>query len=266
MRVALKLAYFGTNFSGSQYQPNVRTVEGELFKAFRAIGIEPENAGYRCAGRTDAGVHAFGQVVAINVEEAKAVLPRILNSHLPEDIIVWAWAKVSSAFDPRRDATSRVYAYVLPAKGYDISAMRKAAKLLIGTHDFTNFTKKFGEGTNCVRTIYNIELRINGDFVIFEIEGNAFTWNMVRCIISALESVGSGRRSVEWFEDMLDPERHRERIEPAPAYGLILKDVKYKGVEFEVDDYAWKTLQVRFSDIVSYHGTIYKLFSMFVED
>lgn len=262
MRIALKLAYIGTNFHGFQYQPNVRTVEGELFKAFEELGIDVEKANYKCAGRTDAGVHAFGQVVALNVE--KPIFPRAINAHLPDDITVWAWAKVSDDFNPRR-AKSRIYNYVLFSKDYDISAMRKAAKLLLGTHDFSNFTKKFGEGESCVRTIYNVELRVDKEFIILELEGNAFTWNMVRCIVTALEEVGSGHRDLEWFESMLNPEKHRERIEPAPPYGLILKDVTYDGVEFEVDEYAWKTLQHRIENVVKYHGTIYKLFSMFVE-
>jgi tRNA pseudouridine38-40 synthase len=261
MRIALKFAYLGTNFSGFQFQPDKRTVEGELFKALKTAGIEVKEARYKSAGRTDAGVHAFGQVIAIDAN--KVVLPRVLNASLPSDIVAWAWAKVGSNFNPRK-AASRTYIYILPAKGHDISAMRKAARLLLGTHDFTNFTKKFGE--NCVRTIYNAELRIDGDFLILEIEGNAFTWNMVRCIATTLEAVGSGRRSVEWFAEMLNPEKHKERIEPAPAYGLILKDVRYSGVEFEVDDYAWRALQTRLAEVISYHGTIYKLFSMFVRD
>ncbi len=262
MRVALKLAYFGTKFAGFQYQPDKRTVEGELFKAFEKIGIDPKKADYKCAGRTDAGVHALGQVIAVNVEDAKRVLPRILNSHLPEDVIVWAWAKVEDSFNPRY-ATSRKYIYVMYLdEEYDVSAMRKAAKMLVGTHDFSNFTKKFGEGQNCVRTVYNIELRMNGEFLIFEIEGNAFTWNMVRCIVTALQEVGSKHRSVEWFEKMLSPEKYKERVEPAPPYGLILKDVKYSNVEFEVDDYAWNTLKSKIRNLVEYHGTIYKLFSL----
>jgi len=262
MRVALKLAYIGTNFAGFQYQPDERTVEGELFRAFEFLGIDAKKANYKCAGRTDAGVHAFGQVVALNADP-KEVLPRVINSHLPDDVVVWAWAKVRDDFNPRY-ATSREYTYVLYSRGYDISPMRKAAKLLLGTHDFTNFTKKFGEGKSCVRTIYDIELRINGDFLIFEVEGNAFTWNMVRCIVSALQAVGSRHRSVEWFEEMLNPEKHKERIEPAPANGLILKDIKY-GFDFEVDDYAWRTLQIKLENLIAYHGTIYKLFSLFAE-
>ncbi len=262
MRLAYKIAYFGLNFHGSQYQPKVRTVEGELFKAFEKLGIEPKKSRYRCAGRTDAGVHAFGQVIAINTKET--ILPRMLNGHLPEDIVAWAWAKVKSNFNPRK-AKSRRYMYVLPTENYDVSVMRKATKLLIGTHDFCNFTRGFGREKSCVRTIYNVELRIDKDFVIFEIEGNAFTWNMVRCIVTALEEVGSRRRDIGWFERMLDPKKHRERIEPAPPYGLVLKDIRYDEVEFEIDKYAWKSLQSKIVKKMHYYGTIYKLLSSFVE-
>ncbi|RLI74776.1 tRNA pseudouridine(38-40) synthase TruA [Archaeoglobales archaeon] len=262
MRLAFKIAYFGLNFHGSQYQPDVRTIEGELFKAFKKLGVDPKKSRYRCASRTDTGVHAFSQVIALNSKEV--IPPRMLNANLPEDITVWAWAKVKSTFDPRK-AKSRRYMYVLPTKNYDISAMRKATKLLLGTHDFCNFTRGFGGEESCVRTIYNVELRIDRDFVIFEIEGNAFTWNMVRCIVTALEEVGSRHRDIEWFEKMLDPEKHRERIEPAPPHGLILKDIKYDDVEFETDEYAWKTLQNKFSKKASYYGTIYKLLSSFIE-
>lgn len=262
MRIAFKLAYLGNYFSGFQFQPDKPTVEGELFKAFENLGIDARNAGYASAGRTDAGVHALGQVIAINTDTC--IKPRKINSYLPENITVWASARVGDDFNPR-NAKSRTYLYALYTGKYDISAMRKAAKLVIGTHDFKNFTKKFGEGKSCLRTVYNAELRLDGDFLIFEIEGNAFTWNMVRCIISALESVGSKHRSVDWFEDMLNPEKHRERIEPAPPYGLILKDVKYEGIKFEVDDYAWRTLQSRLRNIVGFYGSIYRIFSNFIE-
>lgn len=258
MRYAFKIAYFGKNFHGSQYQPNVRTVEGELIKALEKLGMK--NVKLKSAGRTDAGVHAFGQVVSFESEDK--MFPRILNSVLPEDITAWAWAKVSDDFNPQK-AKSRTYMYVLFGKDFDISVMRKAVKLLIGTHDFSNFTKKFGEGESCVRTIYRADIRAEREFTIFEIEGNAFTWNMVRCIVSALSEVGKHHRNLEWFKKLLNPEKYRERLEPAPPYGLVLKDVKYEDVEFEIDDYALKTLQTRFEKIIEYHGVVYKLFSFF---
>ncbi len=258
MRFAFKVAYFGENFHGSQYQPDQRTVEGEIINALKRLGVE--NPKIKSAGRTDAGVHAYGQVIAFDSEEK--IFPRMLNSELPEDIVAWAWAKVPDSFDPRR-AKSRVYTYVMYGSDFDISSMRKAVKELVGVHDFSNFTKKFGEGENCVREIYSAEIRADREFIIFEIEGNAFTWNMVRCLITALIEVGKQHRSVEWFRELLNPEKYKERVEPAPPYGLILKDVKYDDVEFEVDDYAFKTLQSMIERRIAYNGTLFKLFSLF---
>ncbi len=258
MRYAFKIAYFGLNFHGSQYQPDVRTVEGEVIRSLKKIGVE--NPDLRFASRTDAGVHAIGQVIAFSSNES--VLPRMLNAELPDDITAWAWARVGEDFDPRK-ASRRTYVYVMFGSDFDVARMRKALKILVGTHDFSNFTRKFGEGNRCVRTIYNADIRVNKEFVIFEFTANAFTWNMVRCLVSALAEVGRNHRSMEWFAEMLHPERHRERIEPAPPYGLVLKDIEYEGVEFEVDDYAFKTLSHRIERIIEYHGVIYKLFSLF---
>ena len=257
MRFAFKVAYFGENFHGSQYQPDQRTVEGEIINALRKLGVEKPNV--KSAGRTDAGVHAYGQVIAFDSEEK--IFPRMLNSELPEDIVAWAWAKVPESFDPRR-AKSRVYTYVMYGSDFDISSMRKAVKELIGVHDFSNFTKKFGEGENCVRESYSADIRADREFIIFEIEGNAFTWNMVRCLVTALIEIGKQHRSVEWFRDLLNPEKYKERVEPAPPYGLILKDVKYDDVVFEVDDYAFKTLQPRMEGRIAKNGPLFKLFSL----
>lgn len=101
MRVALKLAYIGTEFHGSQIQPNVETVEGELFKALRTSIIEsPKSANYTCAGRTDAGVHALEQVVSFDTDKLNLAIPRVINSELPSGIWVWAHAEVPLALMP----------------------------------------------------------------------------------------------------------------------------------------------------------------------
>ncbi|MCS7121478.1 MAG: tRNA pseudouridine(38-40) synthase TruA [Archaeoglobaceae archaeon] len=257
MKIALKVAYFGDNFAGSQYQPDARTVEGELLKALKNFKVED----LKIASRTDAGVHAYGQVVAFDCNDL--VTPRMLNSFLPEDVTAWAWAKVDEKFNPKK-AKSRTYLYVTIAKNLKTSEMKKAAEILIGTHDFSNFTKKFGEGKSCVRTIYSADVKSDGESILFEIEGNAFTWNMVRCLVTALLEVGSGRKNLSWFEDLLNLKR-RERVEPVPAYGLILKDVKYDGVEFEVDNYAFETLKKRLEKRVFRAGVEYKLFSYFIK-
>jgi tRNA pseudouridine38-40 synthase len=261
MRIAYKFGYFGENFFGSQYQPNLRTVEGELFRAFNELGIDPGLARYRCSSRTDAGVHALGNVFAIDVE-IKKCFPRVLNSKLPEDITVWAWAKVDDDFDPRKQAVSRVYSYVLLKSDVDVSVMRKAASMIEGTHDFSNFTKKFSESSSNIRTLRSVDVRIDDKFITIELEGNAFTWNMVRNIATALEMIGKGVRDLNWLESMLTPEKYTERMEPSPPYGLVLKDVRYSDVEFEVDEYAWNMFKKRLTSRLSYHGTLYKVFSI----
>jgi len=254
MRYAIKVAYFGDNFFGSQYQPNRRTVAGEILKALKSFGIDSKLS---FAGRTDAGVHALGQVVAFNSDEK--ITPRMLNSELPQDITAWAFAEVPESFNPRK-AKSRVYTYVFYDEGYDFKAIEEAVKILHGTWDFSNFTKGFRGGK---RTIYRAEVWREGEFFFFEIEGNAFAWNMVRCIVTALKRVGK-EGDLEWFRKMLSPE-HRERVPPSSPIGLLLKDVKYEDVEFEVDEVAKKLLQLRIRKRLIENGIRYKLFSLKLE-
>ncbi|MDI9641942.1 MAG: tRNA pseudouridine(38-40) synthase TruA [Archaeoglobales archaeon] len=252
MRYAIKVAYFGDNFFGSQYQPNRRTVAGEILKALRNFGIESKLS---FAGRTDRGVHALGQVVAFNSDVK--ITPRMLNSELPEDITAWASCEVPENFNPRR-AKSRVYSYVFYNEEYDLSKIESAVKLLEGTWDFSNFTKGYKGGK---RTIYRAEMRREGDFIIFELEGNAFTWNMVRCIVTALKKVGK-EKDLEWFRKMLEPDFYRERVQPSPPYGLLLKDVKYEGINFEAEEYAKRLLQLRIKRRVVESGILYRLLSL----
>lgn len=255
MRYAIKIAYFGDNFFGSQFQPDRRTVAGEILKALKSFGIDSKLS---FAGRTDAGVHALGQVVAFNSESK--ITPRMLNSELPEDITAWAIAEVSKDFNPRK-ASSRVYSYVFYDEKYDLSAIEEAVKLLHGTLDFSNFSKSYKGGK---RTIYRAEVQKSGEFLIFEIEGNAFTWNMVRCIATALKKVGE-EKDLNWFRKMLRPEEHRERIQPSPPSGLLLKDVKYEGIRFEVDEYARKLLNLRLKRKMIESGIRYKVLSLELE-
>jgi len=164
MRVALKLAYIGTEFHGSQIQPNVVTVEGELFKALRNLEIieSPKSANYTCAGRTDAGVNAFEQIIAFDTDKTNLAIPRVINSELPPTIWAWAHAEVPSHFDARRDAISRHYRYIISGEGYNISRIREASKLLIGRHDFENFSRISGEKST-IRTLLRIDARVDGD-------------------------------------------------------------------------------------------------------
>lgn len=255
MKYAIKLAYFGDNFFGSQYQPNLRTVAGEILKALKSFGIDSKLS---FAGRTDAGVHALGQVVTFNSD--LKITPSMLNSKLPEDITAWALCEVPENFNPRK-AKSRVYSYIFYDEDYDLLTIKKALKILRGTWNFSNFTKSFKGGE---RTIYHAKLKKKGDFLIFEIEGNAFTWNMVRCLVTALKRVGK-EKDLEWFRKMLNPAEHRERIQPSPPYGLLLKDVKYEDIKFEVDENAKRLLCNRLRKRIIESGTLHRLFSLELE-
>lgn len=240
MRVALKIAYIGTEFHGSQIQPNVETVEGELFKALRKLGIieSPKSASYVCAGRTDAGVHALGQVVSFNTDKPSLAIPRVINSELPASIWTWAHAEVPEEFDPRRQAVSRRYRYVMCGEAYDIPRIREASKLLLGTHNFTNFSRSNGEKSP-VRTIERIDIRVDGELTKIDVVGNSFLWNMVRKIVTALSMIGKGVRDEDWLVQMLSPEVYEEGLEPAPPYGLTLMEINYPGpIEWVEDSYS----------------------------
>lgn len=255
MRVALKLAYIGTEFHGSQVQPNVVTVEGELFEALRNIGIieSPKSANYTFAGRTDAGVHALGQVVAFDTDRPNLAIPRIINSELPPSIWAWAHAEVPYYFDARRNAVSRHYRYVMSGEGCDISRVREASKLLIGTHDFENFART-NEEKSTVRTIESVNARVDGGLVKIDVIGNSFLWNMVRRIVTALSMIGKGVRDKDWLLQMLDPDIYEEGIEPAPAYGLTLLKVNYKDyIEWIEDDYSIKRASEQNKKIILRH-------------
>ncbi len=240
MRVALKLAYIGTEFHGSQIQPNVVTVEGELFKALRNLEIieSPKSANYTCAGRTDAGVNAFEQIIAFDTDKTNLAIPRVINSELPPTIWAWAHAEVPSHFDARRDAISRHYRYIISGEGYNISRIREASKLLIGRHDFENFSRISGEKST-IRTLLRIDARVDGDVTKIDIVGNSFLWNMVRKIVTALSMIGKGLHDNDWLLQMLNPDIYEEGIEPAPACGLTLMKINYeKKINWIEDNYS----------------------------
>lgn len=268
MKIALKIGYEGTGFSGSQIQPDKRTVEGELLKVLLETGVikDTNAANLSASGRTDSGVHASSQVVSFFADNPKMAIPRILNSKLPRDIWAWAYAEVPDDFDPRRHAVHRKYRYVLNADEYDISKMRKAANLFIGEHDFLNFSKKDKNNpVTTVRTVKKLDIRSQGPVIKIDIVANAYLWNMIRKIVSALTLVGSGARDIEWISKMLDPENFEEGIEPAPAYGLIFLDIKYDPEpEWIIDNYAVKHTNDYFTKEADRYRVISTMLEQFV--
>lgn len=257
MRVALKVAYLGTGYHGFQIQPNVPTIQGEIVKALSALGVieDMREARFQCAGRTDKDVHAVGQVIAFDTDEPKMALPRVINKYLPDGIRMWSRAEVPDDFSPRYNAVSREYRYLLPETDLDISRVRRAADMLVGEHDFANFAVK-EEGRSTIRRVKKVNVRMERGFMSFEIEADSFLWRMVRKIVTALTLVGSGARDVEWLENMLNPQSYEEGIEPALSYGLLLKNVRYDGVDWIDDEYAKKQTMSYFHKTFLWHGTM----------
>jgi len=268
-RVALKIGYLGTNYHGFQIQPRaeLQTVESELFKALKRLGVleDRKAAEYSYAGRTDKGVHALAQVVSFDTTNQK-MTPRMINSMLPNDIWVLAIAKPHAGFNARKEAIRREYRYFLFLQTeLDISRMHEASELLIGAHDFSNFSQRDGlEGTSLIKEIKQIDIVNSDPFIIIDIAASGFLRKMVREIVSALCMVGSGKRAKRWIQDLLDL-KIKGQIEPAPAFGLVLKDVSYRNLEFVVDEYAKRRITARLKKALFFHATMAKVLSDMID-
>ena len=242
-RVRLTVEYDGTDFVGWQRQPNGRSVQEVLEKALAELlgKVVPTAA----AGRTDAGVHALGQVVAFDAPRAlppKAYV-RGLSGLLPGDVAVVEAAEVPAEFDPRRWATGKRYRYLISRRqvrapllrrthwevfsALDVEAMQAASAPLLGMHDFTSFRAADCEAPHPRRTLRELEVQTVGAILRIEVEGTAFLKHMVRNIVGSLVEVGRGRRAPGWIEEVLTA-KDRTRAGPtAPAHGLTLVEVTY---------------------------------------
>ncbi|MCX9083359.1 MAG: tRNA pseudouridine(38-40) synthase TruA [Candidatus Methanoperedens sp.] len=266
MRIALKLAYIGTDHHGFQVQANAKTIEGELFRALRELNIinDPHEAKYIAAGRTDRAVHALSQVVAFNTDKPNIAVPSAINSRLQETTIwVWARAEVSPGFDPRRFAKYREYMYIMFGK-FDLSVMQEASNLLMGKHDFYNFAKNDIE-RRTISTIKRINVHEAGEFTVIDIRADHFFWHMVRKIATALKMVGTGERDTSWFEKMLLPSEFGEGLQPAPAYGLIFKNVEYDNMTWKEDSYTKRRISETLDEMFFRHAVMSQLLREFKE-
>ena len=237
-RVALKVAYIGTDFYGFQRQPGLSTVEGELLSALKEIGLinEVAGCGFGIAGRTDRGVHALGNVVSF-LTEGDVIINQI-NDALPNSIQVLAQARVPLRFKTRY-AESRHFRYILinddSISDSNLVNMIKAATFFKGTHNFQNFSKR--SERNPVRTIHEIQVSSDGELIYLDVVGESFLWNMIRKMVTVLLSVVKGELEPDEISDYFDPQKEF-LIKPAPPEGLILMHVNYNGIMFQEDDYA----------------------------
>ncbi len=243
MRIALGIEYDGHDYFGWQAQANVLTVQGCLEKALCTIADETIQV--LCAGRTDAGVHATGQVVHFETTADRDWRAWTLgtNSHLPPSIAV-TWAlKVDDTFHARFSALSRRYRYIIynhsirPAISthrvtwyyhrLDVDVMEKAGNYLLGELDFSSFRSAECESKTPMRNVHFIKVTRHGHFVVIDIQANAFLHHMVRNIAGVLMQIGSGKQKPEWAKAVLEAKDRRKAAETASADGLYLWQVNY---------------------------------------
>lgn len=239
----LDLEYDGSRFSGWARQPGLRTVQGELEAALETVLREP--VGLTVAGRTDAGVHALGQVASFQTgAEVPEDLARRLNGLVPDDVAVSAAGPAADGFDARADATSRSYRYRLLARRspspfergralwwphrVDRAALDACAAALPGTHDFTAFTPTQTDHVRFERDVHGAAWEAEpNDVLAFRISADAFMRNMVRVLVGTMLEVASGRRSPEDFAALLSGAPRTAAGETAPPQGLYLESVGY---------------------------------------
>jgi tRNA pseudouridine38-40 synthase len=240
----LTLQYDGSGFAGWAAQPGLRSVQGELERALLTILGERDQLddplSLTVAGRTDRGVHAWGQVASYRHE---AVDPMRLNALLPADISVLLSEPAGEGFDARRHALSRTYCYrVLARRSRDVfergralwwpreidrDALAACASLLPGTHDFTAFTPTETDHVRFERDVRRAEWRERAEILEFWIEANTFMRHMNRVLVGTMLEVASGRRSVEQFAELLQGRPRSAAGPTAPAHGLALVSVAY---------------------------------------
>jgi tRNA pseudouridine38-40 synthase len=239
----LILEYEGTAYHGWQVQPGLPTIQGLLQETLaRIVGAPVHVTG---AGRTDAGVHALGQVASFRAETRldPATLRRALNASLPRDIVVRCAEEAPPAFDARRSAQSKMYRYTILCRDHpsaflgrhslyvphplEFAAMARAAEHVIGTHDFSAFRAATCTATTPVRTVLQAAWRPDGDCWHFEITANAFLQHMVRILVGTLLEIGRGRHPSSHLADVLVARDRRRAGKTAPSHGLCLVEVHY---------------------------------------
>lgn len=244
MRIALGIEYDGSGFSGWQAQRHaVRTVQEELQKSLTKVADHPVEV--ICAGRTDAGVHGTGQVVHFDTTAERTERAWVYggNSNLPKDICV-RWAKpVSEEFHARFSALRRSYRYVilnrdirsavlaervsLEYRKLDEERMARAARYLLGEHDFSSYRAVACQAHSPVRTIYRLDVGRQADIVVIDAEANGFLHHMVRNIAGVLMTIGAGEREPDWAHEVLEARDRTSGGVTAPPHGLYLVGVDY---------------------------------------
>ena len=254
---ALTIAYDGTRYAGWQIQPNGLAIQQVVSDAVSKVVGHPVQV--HGSGRTDAGVHARGQVASFTTEVWSVDAYRLaqaINGYLPRDIVVLASRQVVANFDPIRSAINKRYRYSIRisrvpdpmqhmyhwwiTRPLDTDAMRSGASILVGTHDFKAFQTLGSVRKTTTRTIRGLDIysqeAIAGSELHIEIEADGFLYNMARNIVGALVEVGKGRFSPAWISEFLESRQRGSESQTAPARGLCLLSVKYPPNVFLEDE------------------------------
>jgi tRNA pseudouridine38-40 synthase len=243
MRIAAIIEYDGSRFSGWQRQEQTRTVQAVIEEALSKVADEVIQV--TVAGRTDAGVHAAGQVIHFDTSAARSDYSwvRGANSNLPYEVaLLWA-GPVEDGFHARFSATGRYYHYIILNRPIrptylarrvthefrllDESAMQRASHYLLGEHDFTSFRATECQAKSPVRELRALDVTRHGDMVHIQAHANAFLQHMVRNIAGVLMTVGAGEREPSWAKEVLEARDRRAGGVTAAPYGLYLREIEY---------------------------------------
>ncbi len=243
MNIKLTVEYDGTRYHGWQIQANSESIQAVLERAVSTFLRAPTRV--IGSGRTDAGVHALGQVVSFFTDEAVTThrIRRALNALTPDDVTVKDVEIVAADFDARRDARSRVYEYHIlnrptPSpfllrrawhlhQPLQVEAMRAALPCLLGEQDFSAFRAAGCDAAHAIRNVFRVDLEQRAELLVFSVEATAFLRHMVRNIVGTLVEVGQGVRTAESFRQLLECRDRNQAGDTAPAHGLYLMGVKY---------------------------------------
>jgi tRNA pseudouridine38-40 synthase len=239
--IKLTLEYDGTDFCGWQWQPRGRTAQGTLQNAVKEL--LQESPTLIAAGRTDAGVHALGQVVNFKTENTLDVksIQLGLNSYLPHDMVVWEVEEVAEKFHARFDAVKRKYRYVISKRpkaigrqyswyckyDLDLEKVRRASECLIGQHVFFAFSKANKEESHYLCNVESVNWSESEDEIILEICANRFLHNMVRIIVGTMVDVGRGKLAPQAVEKILETQERDRAGFTAPPQGLFMEKIFY---------------------------------------
>ena len=242
-KIALGIEYSGSDFNGWQSQDHGRTVQQVIEQALSQVANQ--SITIQCAGRTDSGVHAIHQVVHMETDAVRSHHSWLLgtNVNLPFDVNVCWVRSVDGDFHARFSAISRSYRYIIlnrdsrsallhkkvtwECRSLDSDKMHEAAQCLIGEHDFTSYRAIACQAKSPIRTINRLTLKRRGDFILLDINANAFLQHMVRNIAGVLIEIGMGKRPVEWTEEVLNLKDRTLGGMTAPSDGLYLVNVEY---------------------------------------